>query len=109
MRTNGIGRTALWILLLSCAALAGCDGKQKDRVRDSWDRYIAAATSNDGPTMVSLLNQKTLDFYERVRLAALESGAEEIKQLPLMEKMIVLLTRVHVQPSYLRQLTGGQL
>jgi len=100
---------ALLVIFLSCTALSGCNEKQKEQVRRSWDSYAAAATAGDGQTAVSWLNENTIAFYDRVRREALESSAEQVRALPLTEKMFVLLTRINVDPAYLRKLDGGQL
>lgn len=106
----GVVRTLVVSLVIVCAsALQGCGDDQSGRVQQSWDKWVAASIAKDGPNAVALMNSDTISYYESVRTHALESDASTVKTLPLLQRMLVLTTRINVDPAYLQTLNGSQL
>lgn len=108
MRHRG-SRAPCVVALLACCALTGCGSKEPEQIQQSFERFMAAGASNDGPATVSMLSQNTIEYYERIRQHALESGPEQITALSFMDMLQIGTVRMNLTPDYLRQLTGAQL
>jgi hypothetical protein len=93
--------------LLCCQVSCGQD--EEAAIRSTHDKFNAASSANDFQTVVSLVNQNTLDFFERMRTHAINSGPETISSLPMVDRMFIATIRAHVEPSYLKQLSSAQL
>jgi hypothetical protein len=96
------------LVLLCLPFLFGCEN-QEDLVRKSWHDFHNAGSARDSQTAVGLISQSTIDFYERMRKAALEADEPEVRAMRYSDKMMVLLLRLRHTPEYLRTLTGAQV
>ena len=96
-------------LLLSLAFLSGCGKDETAAVQKSWDDFFAAAQAKDSQKAVGLISQSTIDYYERIRKAALEADEPEVRAMKAGDKVMVLQLRIRMAPAYLRTLTGAQV
>jgi len=99
----------LSLLLLSLACLTGCGNEDSAGARKAWEDYFAAANAKDGQKAVVLVTRGSHDYYEKMRVSALEADEPQVKSMPLMDQIMVLTLRHNLEASYLRGVTGAQL
>jgi len=97
------------LLLLSLALLTGCSNEDATGARQAWEDYLAAASAKDGQKAVVLVTQGSHDYYERMRVSALEADESQLRPMPMMDRLMVLTLRHQLEPSYLRGVTGAQI
>lgn len=78
-------------------------------IRNSFDSYRQALTNNSGVQASSVISQKTLNYYQTLRDSALKDSKEEVRQLPILMKMTVLMYRIRLKPSELQSMNGKKL
>jgi hypothetical protein len=93
-------------LLLFTLHLPACDRAQAEEVRDAYDQINAAFDANDGKTVVALLNQKSIDQYDRYTELARTGTRDQIKALPAAERSEIVMIRHRLTRSELQGLDG---
>ena len=91
--------------------LTGCGGSDADRsaaapsasavsaadeeaaVRAAFKEYGDAALAKDGEGAVAVLATSVFGFYDQARDAALDASAEQVRGLPVGERLTVLVMR----------------
>ncbi len=102
-----ITRTVLSLILLaSFLHLPACDQAEAANVRASYDQINAAFNASDGKTVVSLLNQKSIDQYDRFTQLARTGTREQIKALPAAERSEIVTIRHRLTRNELEGLDG---
>jgi len=96
-------------LLLSLVCLSGCGKDETPSIQKAWEDLYAAHAAKDSQKAVGLVSQSTVDFYERLRKAALEADEPEVKAMRFFDKYMILQMRARMAPDYLRSLTGQQV
>jgi hypothetical protein len=105
-------RKQIWVLVaLGLALGAGCGGSAADQkaVRDCFAAYREAILSQRGNDAVERVNQATVDYYERVRGLALSAPEQEVRKLPLYDRMMVLLLRHRLPLDLLSGMNGREV
>jgi len=109
-----------WALTLALAvALGACSrtsssgsaatGGDEQAIRGVFLHYQEAIGKRQGETAANLVSEKTLAYYERMRVAALSMPAAEVKSSPLMDRMMTLLLRARVAKEDLKAWHGREL
>lgn len=93
-------------LLASLIHLPACDQAEAAEVRATYDQINAAFNASDGKTVVSLLNQKSIDQYDRYTQLARTGTREQIKALPAAERSEIVTIRHRLTRSELEGLDG---
>lgn len=71
--------------------------------------YIDSLSTKDGQTASKLVSAGSLAFYEKMRVAALEAPAKEVREMTFTRLIFVLLLRIYLEPQQLRDMDGRQL
>lgn len=79
---------------LLAASTARADAEQA--IRDVFGTYRQAVVEKDGDKAASVLSPGTMAYYGRVQRNALFGAPDEVRALPVMERMLVLFLRLHV-------------
>jgi hypothetical protein len=77
--------------------------------RAAFDAYVDALATKNGPAAVKLVTAGTLDYYEKMRVAALQAPAKVVKEMGLTDQIMVVVLRVQMKPEELRALNGEKL
>jgi hypothetical protein len=105
------------ILLLGAvlAGLGGCSGSktpvrdEADDVRASFQAYKQAILARDGATALSHVDKKTLQYYERMRDAALTANRGTVQAMSTVDKLMVLMLRARIPAAQLQQMSPEEL
>jgi hypothetical protein len=84
-------------------ALAGPEAE----VRATFERYKKAVLAHDGQKAVAEIDEQTLDYYARMRTAALT--APDIHGLSLLDKLMIVRLRHELSPDQLSAMDGRAL
>ena len=101
-----------YLLLLSLAALIGCDRADPvdvSGVEAAFEGYRTAALAADGETAVQHISQRTLDAFEVYRTQALTADGATVRVLPVMDRLMVATLRVQVGAERLSAMNGRDL
>jgi hypothetical protein len=82
---------------------------EEQAVREIFLQYRDAIAKGRGETAASLASEKTLAYFERMRLAALTMPAAEVKHSPVMDRTMILLTRARIAKEDLERWHGREL
>jgi hypothetical protein len=91
------------VVALGSPALAGVDAD----VRATFERYKKAVLQRDGQKAVAEIDDRTLDYYARMRTAAL--SAPDIHNLSLLDKLMIVRLRHELSPDQLSAMDGRSL
>jgi hypothetical protein len=78
-------------------------------VRAAVQRYIAALAARDPVAASAAVVPDTFDYYEQLRVAALQASRDQLESLGLMSVMLVLQIRMRSSRAELEQLDGHGL
>lgn len=78
-------------------------------VRKLFDAYRKAIMEKKGGEAADLVSDKTLAYFEAMRVAALEKPAAEVRSAPLMDRTMILLLRASVGKEDLLRWSGRDL
>ncbi|MFC3550609.1 hypothetical protein ACFOLC_06220 [Lysobacter cavernae] len=95
-----------WLLLFAlftAPAVAGDDLDAMNAASQAWDRY-AQLGSRDDPAAADLLAGSTLRHYGFLRDAALVASAEQVRRLPLSDRVFVYVLRAKLDGDRLAAL-----
>jgi hypothetical protein len=94
---------ALAIALPAAAAPAGDDAKA---VKSTFKAYQTALVKRDGAGAAAVVDRGTIAYYQRVRDLAVAGKADEVKKLPLLDKLMVVRMRHQVPLAQLKAMDG---
>jgi hypothetical protein len=106
---------AAWSTAGACAASgsgaavnARTTGEQ-EQVRAAFYRFAEAVGDGKGEAAARVVSERTFAYFERMRLAALQMPAAEVKLAPLMDRMTILQIRAEVCREDLERWRGREL
>ena len=82
---------------------------EEQAVRAIFLQYREAIAKGRGETAAGLVSEKTLDYFERMRVAALSMPAAEVKRSPVMDRTMILITRARIGKDDLERWHGREL
>ena len=82
---------------------------EENNILNVFNAYKRALKTKNGVQAATLVSTQTMNYYENLRKNVLDANAEEMKTLPIMEAMTVLILRHHLSASELRRMDGKQL
>ncbi|MFT4257647.1 MAG: hypothetical protein QM599_11940 [Pseudoxanthomonas sp.] len=93
-----------WLLLLMAGpAMAADEGLEINAVSRAWDRY-AELSSRDDPASADLLAASSLAHFGFLRDAALHASVEQLRRLPIADRVVVYALRATQTPDALKAL-----
>lgn len=95
----------LCLALIAHPALAEDDLTEMNAVSDAWNRY-AALSSEDNPESVDLLASSSLQHFAFLRDVALHASPEQMRRLPMMDRIWVYQVRATHDEAALKALDG---
>ncbi len=78
-------------------------------VKSNFSRYKSAIRNNNGSAASKLVSQSTIDYYTRIKKIALSGPAPQVRNLGVVDKLIVLTLRHRVPRSRLDSMSGKDL
>ena len=78
-------------------------------VRQIFSAYKYALLNDLGPEAADLVSEKTLRHYDQLRQLALAGDANELKELPSFNRLVVLAIRHNVSAPALRKMHGKDI
>jgi len=102
---RGCGLAALLWVLLATPALAANENREMNAVSRAWDAY-AVASSNDNPDAVAYLSQTSLAHFAFLRDSALFASTEQLRRMPLSDRVLVYALRASGDAASLQSLDG---
>ncbi|MFT3754751.1 MAG: hypothetical protein QM769_02185 [Pseudoxanthomonas sp.] len=94
----------LWLLLvLAAPAMAVDEGRELNAVSRAWDRY-AELSSRDDPGSADLLAASSLEHFGFLRNAALHASVEQLRRLPIADRVVIYALRATQTPDALKAL-----
>lgn len=100
-------RKAIVLLaLLAPAVWAGEDNRQMNAVSKLWDGY-ATASSQGKPTAVTMMSRGSLAHYAFLRDAALYASIEQLRRIPLADRILVYALRATQDQAQLSALDAA--
>ncbi len=87
------------LLAVMCAAAVGvlpapaAAGDDESAIKATFNRYKAAVLAKNGKAAVAVVDAKTLAYYARMRRDALRAPKTTVKNMGLMDKLMVLSLR----------------
>ncbi|MCW5899948.1 MAG: hypothetical protein KIT10_11835 [Flavobacteriales bacterium] len=100
----------LLFVLLAPALLTSCgdSGPRDDvaEVRASYAAYIEALHRQDGTRASSLVDSRTVSYYDGMLTLAREADSAQVAGLDMMDKLTVLGMRMQSTPEQLRDMDG---
>lgn len=71
--------------------------------------YQEALATKDGAAVAAAVTAGTLGYYEKMRVAALEAPAKDVRGLGVMDQIMVITLRAKVEPRDLRRWNASDL
>jgi TPR repeat protein len=99
-------KAILLLTLLAPAAWAGGDNQEMNSISKLWDGY-ALASSSAKPTVVSMMSRASLAHYAFLRDAALYASTEQMRRVPLADRVLVYALRANQDQAQLSALDGA--
>nr|MCS5619709.1 hypothetical protein [Myxococcota bacterium] len=93
-------------LVVPLQAFASEDG---DAIRDVFRAYRTAILEEKGEAAADLLCQSTLDYFDRMRILALDGDAAAVQATALVDQMQTMLFRLRVPTKTLGTLSAKGL
>ena len=87
----------------AAAAPAGGDAKA---VKATFKAYQTALLKRDGARAAAVMNRGTLDYYQRMRDLAVTGKADQVKKLPMLDKLMVIRMRHQIPLAQLEAMDG---
>ena len=108
-----------YLLLITLFSwLSGCvmpmrtsidESVDQQAVRQIFSAYKYALLNDLGPEAADLISEKTLRHYDQLRQLALTGEANELKELPSFNRLVVLAIRHNVSTTTLRKMQGKDI
>ena len=80
--------------------------QDKEQIKQCFENYKEAILAKDGKKVVQYVDQNTKDYYAQVLEWALTAKREEVENLPLIDRMQVLIMRFKIPAEQLRGMNG---
>jgi hypothetical protein len=107
-----ITRTACVTCLLLAATwlCVGC-GESRDQaeIRGSFDGYYKAIHAADGEAAAAVVDNATIQYYDRMLGLALRGARQEVGRLSMLDRMMVFTIRHRVPLATAQRMTGKDL
>lgn len=97
---------ALQMLATDARSAAGADAPA---AAAAFKGYLDALAAKDGAAVAAVVTDGTLSYYERMRIAALEAPAKDVRALGVMDQIMVIILRAKVEPRDLRRWNATEL
>jgi TPR repeat protein len=94
------------LALLAAPAWAGDDNQQMNAVSKQWDDYALASSGAD-PATATMLSRASLAHYAFLRDAALYASTEQLRRVPLADRVLVYVLRTTQDQAKLSALDGA--
>lgn len=91
------------LLLAAMPAVAADDAREQEAVSRAWDRYAELSSKGD-PRSVGLLADSTLAHFGFLRDSALHASVEQLRRLPIADRVVVYALRATQAPRALQSL-----
>lgn len=78
-------------------------------VKSNFSKYKSAIRNNNGAAASKLVSQSTIDYYTRIKKIALIGPAPQVRNLNVVDKLIVLTLRHRLPKSRLSSMSGKEL
>jgi hypothetical protein len=95
---------AIASLLVLCAGAARAGEPPTKPARAAFEAYVDALSTKNGAAAAKVVTTSTFDYYERMRVAALEAPAKTVKQMGPADQIMVLALRLQLKPEQLRRM-----
>jgi uncharacterized protein len=108
MRRRSLGFSLVLLgiaITIAGPARAAPDGEAKA----SFATYLDALSRKDGTAAAGVVTAGTLDHYGKMRLAALEAPAKDVRRLGVLDQVFVLMLRAQIDPKDLQRWSAPQL
>ena len=83
--------------------------QDKKQIHDCFYSYKRAILEDKGDEAFQCLDKRTRDYYAKILQLVKTANRDEVEQLPLMDKMQILIMRNNVPKSELLSMTGDEL
>ncbi len=93
----------------STSAPASSAADETPAVRAAFDTYTKAALAKDGATAQAALADTLSAYYDGVRKQALTGTDEQVRALPVSQRLTVYVLRAEIEPAVLRDSTPADL
>jgi hypothetical protein len=93
----------------SSSAAAAAGSNEEQQVRAVFVEYKAAIRQSKGEAAANAVSERTLAYFERMRSAALHMPASAVKQAPVMDRTVILISRARVSRKDLERWRGREL
>lgn len=93
----------------SAASLPADVEKDTASARELFLSYRKAIMARNGKEAAGLVSEKTIAYYDAMRVAALEKPEAEVRSAPLFDKMMILLLRARIPKEDLQRWSGRDL
>jgi hypothetical protein len=77
--------------------------------RAAFDKYLDALKRKAGLAAADAVTAETLEYYEKVRISALQSPARDVRTMATADQILILLVRAKVEPKDVQRWNGRQL
>jgi hypothetical protein len=105
-RTPRIAAAVAALALASSAAAARAGGDDAKAVKSTFKAYQNALLKKDGPGAAAVVDRGTIAYYQRVRDLAVSGKPDEVKKLPILDKLMVVRMRHQVPLAQLKAMDG---
>lgn len=99
-------KVILLMALLAPTAWAGDDNREMNSISKLWDGY-ALASSGGKPAVVPMMSRASLVHYAFLRDAALYASTEQMRRVPLADRVLVYALRATQDQAQLSALDGA--
>lgn len=107
--THGCAIVVVILLLLLSAPRSSSATEAGNAVRSVFTAYRTAILEGKGVDAADLLSQSTLDYFDEMRLLALDGDAEAVQSNALVDQMQIMLFRLRVPVKTLETLSAKGL
>jgi hypothetical protein len=102
-------RWGLAWLLFACACAAFAASGDEAAIRQVFSEYHAALAGKDGAKAARKVTSATIANYGKMKTAALESSAQQVRALSFVDRLMVLRLRSEFTPQALSRMSPEQL
>lgn len=105
MRTL-VSRTVSLALVSLCLCTPACEEDPTPQLQETFDKLIAARSSGDGETVLTLIDPKNVEHYDSLIASARTAKYTQISGMEPIERMEIAYLRAALKPEELKALDG---
>ena len=110
LRNLSFAIAVLWLSGCVLPVIPGSDESvDQQSARQTFNAYKYALLNDLGPEAADLIGEKTLRHYDQLRQLALTADANDLKDLPSFNRLLVLAIRHNVAAPQLRKMQGKEI